>query len=73
MTVYSLGPDLTPTLAEDSYIAPGAVVIGDVVMEARSSVWFGAVIRADNDRVIIGAGSNVQDGCCIACRPRVFR
>jgi carbonic anhydrase/acetyltransferase-like protein (isoleucine patch superfamily) len=69
MTVYSLGPELTPTLAEDSYVAPGAVLIGDVIMKPRSSVWFGAVIRAENDRIIIGDGSNVQDGSVLHVDP----
>jgi len=44
------------------YIAPNASVIGRVVLEDRASVWFNVVIRGDNDPIVIGARSNVQDG-----------
>jgi carbonic anhydrase/acetyltransferase-like protein (isoleucine patch superfamily) len=44
------------------YIAHNAVVIGSVLLENEASVWFNAVVRADNDRIVIGARSNVQDG-----------
>ncbi len=44
------------------YIAPGAIVVGDVVLKDSASVWFNAVIRADNDRIEIGRESNIQDG-----------
>jgi carbonic anhydrase/acetyltransferase-like protein (isoleucine patch superfamily) len=47
------------------WIAPGAAVIGDVVMEENVSVWFGAVVRGDNDRITLGARSNVQDGAVL--------
>ncbi len=69
MTVYSLGPDLQPDLADDAWVAPGAVLIGNVVMKPRSSVWFGAVVRAENDQVIIGEGSNIQDGSVLHVDP----
>ncbi|MCW5623870.1 MAG: gamma carbonic anhydrase family protein [Burkholderiales bacterium] len=44
------------------YVAPTATIIGSVILEHESSVWFGAVIRGDNDRITIGKRSNVQDG-----------
>ena len=44
------------------YVAPGAVLIGDVVLEDRASVWFNVVVRGDNDTITLGARSNVQDG-----------
>ena len=69
MTVYSLGTEQQPELADDVWVAPGAVLIGNVVMKPRTSVWFGAVIRADNDRIEIGEGSNVQDGCVLHVDP----
>jgi carbonic anhydrase/acetyltransferase-like protein (isoleucine patch superfamily) len=47
------------------YIAPGANIVGDVVLKDRASVWFNAVIRADNDRIEIGRESNVQDGAVL--------
>jgi carbonic anhydrase/acetyltransferase-like protein (isoleucine patch superfamily) len=58
---------VTPKIAEDAYIAPTAVLIGDVVIAAGASVWFGAVLRGDNSAIRIGEGSNVQDNCVIHC------
>jgi carbonic anhydrase/acetyltransferase-like protein (isoleucine patch superfamily) len=54
-----------PNVAPDAFIAPTAVLIGDVIIEEGASVWFGAVLRADFDRIIVGAGSNVQDNCVL--------
>jgi len=68
MTIYSIG-DKTPVIAEDAWVAPGASVIGDVELQSKSSVWFGAVIRAENDKVVIGEGSNIQDGSVIHIDP----
>ena len=48
-----------------AYIAPGAVVLGDVTVGAEASVWFGAVIRGDTERIVIGRQTNVQDLCVI--------
>jgi carbonic anhydrase/acetyltransferase-like protein (isoleucine patch superfamily) len=61
MPLYTIG-DLAPQLAEDAWAAPSADLIGDVRFGARSSVWFGAVIRADNTPIIIGEDTNIQDG-----------
>ena len=55
----------TPTMGKNTYIAPGAAVLGDVVLGDRASVWFNAVIRADKRRITIGADTNVQDNCVI--------
>lgn len=60
MTVYSLA-DSTPKLHEDSWIAPGAIVIGRVELARGASVWFNAVLRGDTDWIRIGEDSNVQD------------
>jgi len=54
--------ELGPTLAEGAWAAPSADLIGDVRLGRQASVWFGAVIRADNTPILIGAQSNVQDG-----------
>lgn len=54
---------------ESVFIAPGAQVVGDVTLKARSSVWFNAVLRADYSQITIGKGSNVQDGCIIHVDP----
>ena len=61
MPLYALG-DLAPSLAPGAWAAPSADLIGDVRLGARASVWFGAVIRADNTPIIIGEESNIQDG-----------
>jgi len=51
----------TPEVSDAGYIAPNAVVIGDVVLHDLASVWFGVTLRADDDRIEIGARSNIQD------------
>lgn len=52
----------TPQLGSGAWAAPSADLIGDVRLGARASVWFGAVIRADNTPITIGEDSNIQDG-----------
>jgi carbonic anhydrase/acetyltransferase-like protein (isoleucine patch superfamily) len=61
MPLYRLD-DKGPTLAQGSWVAPSADLIGDVRLGTRASVWFGAVIRADNTPILIGEDSNIQDG-----------
>ncbi|MGP7795790.1 gamma carbonic anhydrase family protein [Sphingomonas sp. CLY1604] len=70
MTGYTLG-DVVPRIAADAFVAPGAHVIGRVVLGERASVWFGAVLRGDNDPIVIGADSNVQDGAIVHADPGV--
>ena len=62
MTAYRLA-DRTPVVPEDGeyWIAPNAVVIGHVILKKNASIWFGAVLRGDNDPITIGENSNVQD------------
>lgn len=55
----------TPLIAPDAFVAPGAALIGDVTLGEQASVWFQAVLRADLNRIRIGARSNVQDGAVI--------
>ncbi|MBR3297441.1 MAG: gamma carbonic anhydrase family protein [Firmicutes bacterium] len=55
----------TPKIADDVFVAENAVIIGDVEIGPGSSVWFGAVIRGDNDSIRIGRNSNVQDNCTL--------
>lgn len=57
--------DVLPTIAADAFVAPGAVVIGDVVIGAGSSIWFNCTVRGDVNEIRIGARSNVQDGTVI--------
>ena len=61
MPCYALD-DLAPQLADGAWAAPSADLIGDVRLGERASVWFGAVVRADNTPILIGADSNIQDG-----------
>ncbi|HVF84043.1 MAG TPA: gamma carbonic anhydrase family protein [Sphingomicrobium sp.] len=61
MPLYAID-DLAPTLGPGAWVAPSADLIGDVRLGTRASVWFGAVIRADNTPIIIGDDSNFQDG-----------
>jgi len=62
MTIYALG-DLQPEFPAngDCWIAPDANLIGRVVIGAGASVWFGATLRGDNEAIVLGPGSNVQD------------
>jgi carbonic anhydrase/acetyltransferase-like protein (isoleucine patch superfamily) len=57
----------TPQVADDAFVAPTAVLIGDVTVAPGASIWFGAVLRGDNSSIVIGEGSNVQDNCVIHC------
>ena len=63
MTVYALG-DHAPKFPESGHywIAPDAQVMGAIILEENASVWFGAVLRGDNEPITIGVNSNVQDG-----------
>ncbi len=61
--IYSLDNG-TPQCGENVYVAPTATVVGDVVLGSNVGVWFGAVIRGDNERITLGDGTNVQD-CCV--------
>ena len=70
MTCYALD-GVAPDIGADVYVAPGAQVIGRVVLGERASIWFGAVLRGDNDPIRIGAESNVQDGAMIHADPGV--
>ncbi len=54
-----------PNIAKSVFVAPSAVIVGNVTLEEESSVWFQAVIRGDLNGICIGKGTNVQDGCII--------
>ncbi|HSL56545.1 MAG TPA: gamma carbonic anhydrase family protein [Acidimicrobiales bacterium] len=57
--------DRTPVVAPDAFVASGAVVIGAVELGARSSVWYGCVLRGDEEPIVIGADTNLQDGTLV--------
>jgi carbonic anhydrase/acetyltransferase-like protein (isoleucine patch superfamily) len=65
---YRLG-ELHPIVHPTAWIAQEATVVGQVNLEAGVSIWFGAVVRADNDSITIGQGSNVQEGAVIHVDP----
>ncbi|HET7599698.1 MAG TPA: gamma carbonic anhydrase family protein [Gemmatimonadales bacterium] len=54
-----------PTIHPSAFVAPGAAVMGDVTLEAESSVWYHAVLRGDLAPIVIGAQSNIQDGTIV--------
>lgn len=68
MAVYRLqnhAPQIHPT----AFIAPSAVIVGQAEIGEYASVWFGAVVRSDTEKVVIGAGCNVQDGAILHADP----
>lgn len=65
MAVYTLDGAGPHAPEGECWIAPGAVVIGKVRLDAMASVWFGAVLRGDNELIHVGANSNIQDGCVL--------
>lgn len=68
MTIVPFGGAM-PEIHETAYVAPGAVVIGRVKIEAEASIWFNAVIRGDREPIVIGQGSNIQDGAVVHTDP----
>ena len=57
--------DIRPQIGVNVFIAPTAVVIGDVQIEDNSSIWFGSVIRGDMAPIVIGRNTNIQDNCTV--------
>lgn len=64
----SLGDD-RPAIHPDAWIAPGAVVVGRVALGRAASVWYHAVLRADDDEIVVGDECNIQDHCCLHVDP----
>ncbi|MEM9014439.1 MAG: gamma carbonic anhydrase family protein [Pseudomonadota bacterium] len=62
--IFAIG-DKKPIIHETAFIAPGAVICGAVEVHAEASVWYGCVLRGDENKIVIGAGSNIQDGTII--------
>jgi carbonic anhydrase/acetyltransferase-like protein (isoleucine patch superfamily) len=58
-----------PKVDADAFVAPTSAVIGDVTLHAGASVWYGAVLRGDVERISVGASSNVQDNCTLHADP----
>ncbi|MEW6313740.1 MAG: gamma carbonic anhydrase family protein [Pseudomonadota bacterium] len=66
---YTLGTQAITFRGDHHFIAPSADVIGEVILENNTSVWFNAVIRGDNEPIVIGKSSNVQDGTVLHTDP----
>lgn len=64
MPIYALG-DLEPTIADDAFVHPEAVVIGEVTIGSESTIWPGAVLRGDAGSITIGDRTSIQDGSVI--------
>ncbi|GAA3875760.1 gamma carbonic anhydrase family protein [Celeribacter arenosi] len=66
MTLYTL-EDHAPVLPEngDYWVAPDANVIGKVILGAGTSIWFGATLRGDNEAIVVGDGTNIQENCVL--------
>ena len=64
-----LGDKKMKTDGDDFWIAPNATVIGDVILKKDASIWFNAVLRGDCENILVGEGSNVQDGSVLHTDP----
>lgn len=65
MAIFALG-DIAPDRPDGfHWVADSAAVMGNVVLNENTSIWFGAVLRGDNEAIVIGAGSNVQEHCVL--------
>jgi carbonic anhydrase/acetyltransferase-like protein (isoleucine patch superfamily) len=62
--IYTLD-GITPEIDLDTWVAPDANLIGKVTLAQGASVWFGATLRGDNERITVGAGSNIQENCVL--------
>jgi len=58
-----------PQLHAESWVAPNAALLGQVTLAARASIWYGATLRAEFEPIVIGEGSNIQDGCTLHVDP----
>jgi carbonic anhydrase/acetyltransferase-like protein (isoleucine patch superfamily) len=68
MPIYALG-DLEPDISTEAFVHPDAVVIGDVTIGARSSLWPGAVLRGDGGRIVVGERTSIQDNAVLHTTP----
>jgi carbonic anhydrase/acetyltransferase-like protein (isoleucine patch superfamily) len=69
MSRYRLGALHPRMIADDAWLAPTAQVIGNVVVGREASIWFSAVVRGDNEPIVMGDRTNVQDGCVLHTDP----
>ena len=69
--IYELGKDKVEITGEDFFVAPTATVLGKVILANNVSIWFGAVLRGDNEQIKIGSNTNVQECAVIHTDPGV--
>jgi len=69
MPLFSLGERRVELVGQGHYVAYDATVVGSITLHADANIWFKVVIRAENDRITIGEGSNVQDACVLHVDP----
>jgi carbonic anhydrase/acetyltransferase-like protein (isoleucine patch superfamily) len=60
---------IAPSIHPGAWIAPGAVLVGRVTLGRSASVWYGSVLRADDEDIVVGAECNIQDLCCLHVDP----
>ena len=61
----------TPSIAHDAFIAPNAMLIGDIEIGDQASIWYGCILRGDVNRIVVGARSNLQDGTIVHGSPGI--
>ena len=69
MPLFSLGNSRVELIGDQHFIAHDATLVGSIILENEVNIWFGVVIRADNDQVHIGEATNIQDGSVLHCDP----
>ena len=69
MPLFSLGNSRVELRGDQHFIAHDATLVGSIILENEANIWFGVVIRADNDQVHIGEATNIQDGSVLHCDP----
>ncbi|MEW9532963.1 gamma carbonic anhydrase family protein [Microbispora sp. NPDC049125] len=67
--IAGLDDDAVPSIHPEAWVAPGAVVVGRVLLGRAANVWYGSVLRGDDERIEVGAECNVQDLCCLHADP----
>ena len=69
MSRYRLDGQTPRLIGKDAWLAPSAQLIGNIVVGREASVWFSAIVRGDNEAIVIGDRTNVQDGCVLHSDP----
>ncbi|MFF5208398.1 gamma carbonic anhydrase family protein [Streptosporangium sp. NPDC000396] len=68
--IASLDGDAIPQIHPEAYVAPGAVIVGRVRLGRAANVWYGSVLRGDDELIEVGEECNIQDLCCLHADPR---